>query len=166
VQQQKGAPDTIMTNNDDQSPINLSGLTSGCQSESVINLNHIDISDIDNSNNSINSISNVEDADAEPSNSIDDMDTNVSNATEQTPSSSFGGWPKETTNEAKSEQAKSLVNVKNWCVIKYEEHNRHRVEIEKKKRARRGLLEEFMRQASINFESPLQTCTRKQSEDT
>jgi hypothetical protein len=85
----------------------------------------------------------------------DGMDTNVWHRTEQTSSSSLGGKPKGTTNEAKSEQAESRVNAKKWCAIKYDEHNRHRVEIDKKKRAKMGVLEELMRQASKKLEVPL-----------
>jgi hypothetical protein len=48
VRQQKEAPDTIMTNNDDQCTSNLSGLTSNWQCDISINLNHIEISDINN----------------------------------------------------------------------------------------------------------------------
>jgi hypothetical protein len=47
--------------------------------------------------------------------SDDIMDTNVYGAMEQMSSSSLGGWPKGTTNEAKAE---SLVNTKNWCAVK------------------------------------------------
>jgi hypothetical protein len=80
------------------------------------------------------------------------MDTNVSNATGHTSSSSVGGRPKGSSNEAKEIATEALIDAKNWCAVEYEKAHRRRIAIDNKKSAKKGLAEALMREAGDNFD--------------
>jgi hypothetical protein len=83
-------------------------------------------------------------------------DTNASNATGEVSSSILGGGcPKGTKKESKVTKGEALIGTKNWCAMEYYRAKHHRLTIEKKKQAEKGLLEKLMLQASRKFDSPL-----------